>query len=80
MGDSRAYLAGSELKQLTRDHSIVQTLIESGKITPEDAKVHPRKNVITSALGTEENVSVDCNEINVKSGEILMKVTFSSPN
>ena len=75
VGDSRAYLAGSELKQLTRDHSIVQTLIESGKITPEDAKVHPRKNVITRALGTEENVSVDCNEINVQSGEILMLCT-----
>ena len=50
VGDSRIYLVNGEIKQLTRDHSVVQSLIESGKITPEDAKVHPRKNVITRAL------------------------------
>lgn len=75
VGDSRAYLAGESMKLLTRDHSVVQSLIESGKITPEDAKVHPRKNVITRALGTEENVSVDCGEFEVAPNETLLLCT-----
>lgn len=59
VGDSRAYLIDDELKQLTRDHSVVQSLVESGKISPEQAQVHPEKNVITRALGVEENVLTD---------------------
>lgn len=62
VGDSRAYLSGDELTQLTRDHSVVQSMIESGKLTPEEARVHPRKNVITRALGIEEEVMVDTAE------------------
>ncbi|MEE1075584.1 MAG: serine/threonine-protein phosphatase, partial [Acutalibacteraceae bacterium] len=69
---SRAYLAGEELKLITRDHSIVQSLVESGKITPEDAKVHPKKNIITRALGTEENVVADFCEIKLENGVLLL--------
>lgn len=72
VGDSRIYLVNGEIKQLTRDHSVVQSLIESGKITPEDAKVHPRKNVITRALGAEENVAVDSDCINLSDGDTLL--------
>lgn len=72
VGDSRAYLAGEELKLITRDHSIVQSLVESGKITPEDAKVHPKKNIITRALGTEENVVADFCEIKLENGVLLL--------
>lgn len=65
VGDSRAYLIDDELKQITRDHSVVQSLVESGKLSPEEARVHPEKNVITRALGVEENVLTDgyCVEI-----------------
>lgn len=59
VGDSRIYLLGDDITQITRDHSVVQSLIESGKITPEDAKVHPRKNVITRAIGAESEVVSD---------------------
>lgn len=59
VGDSRAYLLSDELKQITRDHSIVQSLIESGELTAEEARVHPKKNVITRALGVEENIIPD---------------------
>lgn len=72
VGDSRIYLVNGEIKQLTRDHSVVQSLIESGKITPEDAKVHPRKNVITRALGAEEDVAVDSDCINLSDGDTLL--------
>ena len=66
VGDSRLYLVNDEITQVTRDHSIVQTLIESGEITAEAAAKHPRKNVITRALGVEEEVAVDTAEIVIK--------------
>ncbi len=73
VGDSRAYLInGNDIKQLTRDHSMVQSLVESGKLTPEQARVHPRKNIITRALGAEENVLPDFCEIKLSCGEILL--------
>ncbi len=59
IGDSRAYLINEQLSQITRDHSVVQTLVESGKLSPEQARVHPEKNVITRALGVEENTFCD---------------------
>ena len=61
VGDSRIYLVNGEIKQLTRDHSVVQSLIESGKITPEDAK-----------LGAEENVAVDSDCLNLSNGDTLL--------
>lgn len=75
VGDSRIYLVGDDISQLTRDHSVVQSLIESGKITPEDAKVHPRKNVITRALGTEESVVTDTSQLEMTTGETLLLCT-----
>lgn len=72
VGDSRIYLINSEIKQLTKDHSVVQSLIESGKIMPEDAKFHPRKNVITRALGTEDNISPDFGRLEISEGDSLL--------
>lgn len=60
VGDSRIYLVrNGEMRQLTRDHSYVMELVRQGKLSAEDAKTHPRKNVITRALGTGETVEVD---------------------
>lgn len=59
-GDSRAYLVYPDsIKRITTDHSIVQQLIESGMITEEEAKHHPKRNVITRALGIEECLETD---------------------
>ena len=80
VGDSRIYLISDKLTQLTTDHSIVQTLIESGKISLEDAKVHPRKNVITRALGAESEVAVDVDEFALSKGDSLLLCTDGLTN
>lgn len=73
VGDSRAYVVNDDLIQITRDHSVVQTLVESGKLSPEEARVHPEKNVITRALGVEENVLTDSYFIDIgKEDKILL--------
>lgn len=73
IGDSRAYLIRDGITQITKDHSMVQSLIESGKISPEEARLHPEKNVITRALGVENNVLIDsyCLDID-KNDKILL--------
>lgn len=64
VGDSRAYLfRDGKLVQLTKDHSIVQSMVDSGEITPEEALIHPNKNVITRALGVKDEVDIEYNEI-----------------
>lgn len=60
VGDSRAYEISSEgMEQLTRDHSVVQDMLEKGQLTQTEARNHPRKHFITRALGVEETVQCD---------------------
>ncbi len=60
VGDSRAYVAEENaILQITKDHSYVQFLVDAGKITPEEARNHPNKNVITRSVGVEPNVAPD---------------------
>lgn len=80
VGDSRAYLLSDKLKQITRDHSVVQTLLESGKLTEEEARVHPDKNVITRALGVEENIIPDDYCIPLQKGEYILLCTDGLSN
>lgn len=73
IGDSRAYLIDNqEISQLTTDHSIVQKLVDSGSITPEEARNHPEKNIITKALGTEPSENYDIYEFSVREGDRLL--------
>lgn len=80
VGDSRAYLINDNLRQITRDHSIVQTLVESGKLSPEEARVHPEKNVITRALGVEENILTDSYVIDINENDMLLLCTDGLSN
>lgn len=80
VGDSRAYLINGELKQITRDHSMVQSLVESGKLLPEQAVNHPEKNVITRALGVEENVIADSYVIDFNDGDKILLCTDGMSN
>lgn len=60
VGDSRAYLMrAGDVTQLTRDHSIVGEMVRSGIISDEDARNHPRRNVITRSLGAQEDIAAD---------------------
>ena len=59
VGDSRAYSVSDTLTQITVDQSFVQELIDQGEITPEEAKSHPQRNVVSQALGTDETVAPD---------------------
>lgn len=61
IGDSRAYVITSDntIEQITKDHSVVQQMVERGQITPEEAKTHPRRNFITRALGVADTVACD---------------------
>lgn len=73
VGDSRAYLLHQgRLQQLTRDHSLMADLIEAGQLTPEEARTHPQRSVITRALGSDPRTQPDLYEINVETGDRLL--------
>ena len=73
VGDSRAYiLHRKNLKQITRDHSLVEELVEAGIITAQEAAHHPQKNVITRALGSEKLVEADIYPISIGPGDTLL--------
>lgn len=73
IGDSRAYKLDDEFMiQLTEDHSLVNELVKSGQISPEEANSHPRRNVLTRALGTDEQVDVDIQLDTWKRDDLLM--------
>jgi protein phosphatase len=73
VGDSRAYLLrDGELRQLTDDHTLVARMVKSGEISESEAEVHPHKNVLTRALGTDEEVQVDEDTIDLVDGDRLL--------
>lgn len=73
VGDSRAYHITKEaIQRITRDHSVVEDLVQKGEITPEEARHHPQKNLITRALGTTRQVKVDLFQRNVKEGDAIL--------
>lgn len=73
VGDSRAYLLrGAALEQLTTDHSLVNELVQSGILTPEEAERHPQRSAITRALGTEPTVQVDAFTVEAAPGDVFL--------
>lgn len=59
MGDSRLYVVNREIRQITRDHSLVEEMIRMGGLDRADARNHPDKNIITRAVGAEDHVEPD---------------------
>ncbi len=72
VGDSRLYVYKDTFRQVTIDHSLVEEMVQSGKLLKEDMRTHPNKNIITRALGTNSEVKADCFEIEVDEGDVLL--------
>ena len=70
VGDSRAYrLRCGEMRQISQDHSMVGELVRSGVLTPEQARSHPYRNVITRALGASETIEADVSRLDKQPGD-----------
>ena len=73
VGDSRVYrIRQNVFRQITKDHSYVQTLVKEGSITLEEAKVHPQKNKLIKAIGAEEKISPDIITKGFVKGDIIL--------
>ena len=73
VGDSRLYLIHNrQIRQVTLDHSLVEELVRSGELSPQEAKRHPRKNIITRAVGVGEEVYPDFFEIEVQPDDRIL--------
>ncbi len=80
-GDSRAYLINNNgINQLTKDHSVVQDMVEKGELTPDEAKAHPHKNLITRALGVSQRISIDFHEESTYQDDVIIVCTDGLTN
>lgn len=80
-GDSRAYIVnGDSIQQITTDHSLVQNMVDRGEITAEQAEHHPKKNLITRAVGVEKRIDIDFSEIDLNDNETLILCTDGLSN
>lgn len=80
-GDSRVYIVrDGKLALITRDHSVVQELIDQNKLTPEEAQNHPQRNLITRAVGVSPQIQVDIAELEVTEGDIMLCTTDGLTN
>ncbi|MEG0019518.1 MAG: Stp1/IreP family PP2C-type Ser/Thr phosphatase [Oscillospiraceae bacterium] len=80
-GDSRVYiLRNGRLALVTQDHSVVQELVNQSKISQEEAQAHPQKNLITRAVGVQENVDIDVASVDVCEGDIILCATDGLTN
>ena len=77
VGDSRAYIINSEagISQITTDHSLVNQLYQQGKISSETAESHPQKNILTRALGTDYELQVDIEKLEIPDGSAVLFAT-----
>ncbi len=76
VGDSRAYhISNGTVKQITKDHSLIQLMLDSGKITPEEALTHPDKNIITRAVGVVNFVDVEFDILDINDNDKLLVCT-----
>lgn len=80
VGDSRLYVIGKEIRQLSRDHSLVEEMVRLGGIKAEEARNHPDKNIITRAIGGKEDVEIDFFEYRLHKGDVILMCTDGLSN
>ncbi len=72
VGDSRLYVIGDEITQITEDHSLVEEMVKMGGIGREEARNHPDKNIITRAVGARDDVEVDFFHVELQTGDMVL--------
>ena len=72
VGDSRLYVVGEQIQQITKDHSLVQEMVRMGELDAEQARKHPKKNIITRALGAEKTVDIDFFDLKLEPGDVVL--------
>ena len=72
VGDSRLYLVGDTIAQITRDHSLVEEMVRAGKLGKKEARLHPDKNIITRAIGATEDLMVDFFDLRLREGDTIL--------
>ena len=80
VGDSRLYVVGSKIRQITRDHSYVEEMVRIGELDRENARNHPKKNIITRAVGAEDHVEPDFFTVELQEGDIVLMCTDGLTN
>lgn len=80
IGDSRLYLIDDNIKQLSKDHSLVEEMVRLGGIKAEDARNHPDKNIITRAMGVKDEAEADFYEFRIKRGDKILMCTDGLSN
>jgi protein phosphatase len=72
VGDSRLYVIGKLIKQVTEDHSLVEAMVKTGELNRCEARVHPNKNIITRAIGANDTVEPDFFEVSLEDGDTVL--------
>ena len=80
VGDSRLYVIGNTVRQITRDHSLVDEMVRLGEIDPSEARLHPDKNIITRAIGAQKNVKADFFEVELAKDDYVIMCTDGLTN
>ncbi len=80
IGDSRLYLINDKIRQISKDHSLVEEMVRLGGIKAEEAKHHPDKNIITRAMGVKLKVEPDFYEYRLKKGDVILMCTDGLSN
>ena len=80
IGDSRLYIIGRSIRQITRDHSLVDEMVRMGEILQSEARLHPDKNIITRAVGVAEDVEADFFEVELDKNDTVLLCTDGLTN
>ena len=80
VGDSRLYVMDDGIRQITKDHSLVEEMVRMGEISREDARNHPDKNIITRAMGVKDEAEADFYEFRIRRGDKILMCTDGLSN
>jgi serine/threonine protein phosphatase PrpC len=72
VGDSRLYVIGDKIRQVTEDHSLVEAMVKTGELDRNEARIHPNKNIITRAIGANKTVEPDFFEVYLEDGDTVL--------